>query len=69
MSLSYQTAALSQGRRTGIGKNMRTGDSFAIFFVAERKRIAVLSVFHVKRNPQGMEEENVNSEPVAAADR
>jgi len=68
MSLSYQTAALSQGRRTGIGKNMRTGDSFAIFFVAER-RIAVLSVFHVKRNPQGMEEENVNSEPVAAADR
>jgi hypothetical protein len=36
--------------------------------VAERKRIVVLSVFHVKRNPGGMEEENVNSEPVAAAD-
>jgi plasmid stabilization system protein ParE len=25
---------------------------FAIFFVAERKKIVVLSVFHVKRNPQ-----------------
>jgi plasmid stabilization system protein ParE len=25
---------------------------FAIFFVAERRRIVVLSVFHVKRNPQ-----------------
>ncbi|PKN24310.1 MAG: addiction module toxin RelE [Deltaproteobacteria bacterium HGW-Deltaproteobacteria-21] len=25
---------------------------FAVFFLAEKKRIVVISVFHVKRNPQ-----------------
>ena len=42
---------------------------FAIFFVAEDKRIVVLSVFNVRRNPGVWKNRIQNFEPVIAADR